>query len=77
MTSPPIPGTKTPGIVKFAVWLTFLNTWVLFEEIVVDRQGLWQYMPYYRVGKFCPWDFGAMLLFGFIVWRFLGDRRGA
>lgn len=49
-----------PGIVSFAVWLTFLNTGVLFEEIVVDRQGVWRYMPYYRVGKFCPWDLGRL-----------------
>ena len=33
------------GIVRFAVWLTFFNTWVLFEETVVDRYGLWEYMP--------------------------------
>ena len=38
-----------PGIVKTAVILTFFNTWVLFEETIVDRYGLWQYMPYYRV----------------------------
>jgi hypothetical protein len=25
--------------------LTFFNTWVLFEETVVDRYGLWKYMP--------------------------------
>jgi hypothetical protein len=30
---------------RFAVWLTFFNTWVLFEETVVDRYGLWEYMP--------------------------------
>jgi hypothetical protein len=59
----------TPGIVRFAVWLTFFNTWVLFEETVVDRYGLWEYMPYYRVGRLCSWDIGAMALIGFVVWR--------
>jgi len=34
METPPI---TMPGIVRFAVWLTFFNTWVLFEETVVDR----------------------------------------
>jgi hypothetical protein len=58
-----------PGIVRFAVWLTFFNTWVLFEETVVDRYGLWEYMPYYRVGRLCSWDIGAMALIGFVVWR--------
>jgi hypothetical protein len=59
----------TPGLVRFAVWLTFFNTWVLFEETVVDRYGLWEYMPYYRVGRLCSWDIGAMALLGFVVWR--------
>jgi hypothetical protein len=41
------------GIVRFAVWLTFFNTWVLFEETIVDRYGLWHWMPYYRVARLC------------------------
>ena len=63
------PATELPGILKFAVWLTFFNTWVLFEETVVDRYGLWEYMPYYRVGRLCSWDIGAMALLGFGVWH--------
>jgi hypothetical protein len=63
------PTLTTPPIVRFAVWLTFFNTWVLFEETVVDRYGLWEYMPYYRVGQLCSWDIGAMLLLGYLVWR--------
>ena len=77
MTTQEIPTLKLPGMVKFAVWLTFLNTWVLFEEIVVDRTGLWQYMPYYRVGKFCSWDVGAMVVFGYVVWRWLSRPKAA
>src|ERR1700694_5451879 len=50
-TTPPL-----PLIAKIAIAMTFLNTWVLFEETVVDRHGLWRYMPYYRVGLFCAWD---------------------
>ena len=60
MTAQDTPSARTPGIVRFAVWLTFFNTWVLFEETVVDRYGLWEYMPYYRVGRLCSWDIGAM-----------------
>ena len=66
---------RTPGIVRFAVWLTFFNTWVLFEETIIDRHGLWEYMPYYRVGQLCSWDIGAMILLGYIVWR--AFERGA
>ena len=69
MTAQDAPSVRTPGIVRFAVWLSFFNTWVLFEETVVDRYGLWEYMPYYRVGRLCSWDIGAMALLGFVVWR--------
>ena len=56
-------------MIRFAVWLTFFNTWVLFEETIVDRYGWWEYMPYYRVGQLCSWDIGAMVLLGWLVWR--------
>jgi hypothetical protein len=65
----------TPAIVKAAVLVTFFNTWVLFEETVVDRYGLWQFMPYYRVARLCAWDFGAIGVISFIVWRALGRAR--
>src|ERR1700730_17783730 len=45
-----------PLIAKIAIATTFLNAWVIFEETVVDRYGLWRYMPFYRVGLFCVWD---------------------
>jgi hypothetical protein len=50
-TTPPL-----PLIAKIAMATTFMNTWVLFEETIVDRHGLWRYMPFYRVGLFCGWD---------------------
>ena len=50
-TTPPL-----PLIAEIAIAMTFLNAWVIFEETVVDRHGLWRYMPYYRVGLFCVWD---------------------
>ena len=45
-----------PLIAKIAIAMTVLNAWVLFEETIVDRHGLWRYMPFYRVGLFCVWD---------------------
>src|SRR2546428_6371092 len=50
-TTPPL-----PLIAKIAIAMTFINTWVIFEETIVDRHGLWRYMPFYRVGLFCVWD---------------------
>jgi hypothetical protein len=49
-----------PLIVKIAIAMTAVNTWVIFEEVVVDRHGLWRYMPFYRVGLFCAWDFSVL-----------------
>jgi hypothetical protein len=50
-TTPPL-----PLIAKITIAMTFINSWVIFEETVVDRHGLWRYMPFYRVGLFCVWD---------------------
>ena len=65
---------ERPGMLRFAMWLTFFNTWVLFEETIVDRHGLWAYMPYYRVGKLCSWDIGAAALIGVMIWRVFRRR---
>src|SRR6266513_1277925 len=56
-TTPPL-----PLIAKIAMAMTFVNTWVIFEETVVDRHGLWHYMPYYRVGLFCVWDATVLVI---------------
>ena len=59
----PVPGrSRFPFLVRSAVALTLFNSWVLFEEIVVDRLGWWRYMPCYRVGRFCEWDVAAILV---------------
>src|SRR5213592_4398751 len=46
---------RLPLIAKIAIAATFINAWVIFEETIVDRKGLWRFMPYYRVGLFCVW----------------------
>ena len=56
-TTPPL-----PLIAKIAIAMTFINTWVVFEETIVDRHGLWRYMPYYRVGLFCVWDAAVLTI---------------
>ena len=53
-----------PLVVKAAVFITFFNAWVLFEELVIDRHGLWRYLPFYRVGLFCVWDVLALAVIG-------------
>src|SRR3982074_3696184 len=56
-TKPPL-----PLIAKIAIAMTFINMWVIFEETVVDRHGLWRYMPFYRVGLFCVWDAAVLTI---------------
>ena len=51
-----------PLIAKIAIAMTFINTWVIFEETIVDRHGFWRYMPYYRVGLFCVWDAAVLAI---------------
>jgi hypothetical protein len=61
----PTPSLRTqPLVVKVAVFITFFNAWVLFEELVIDRHGLWRYLPFYKVGLFCVWDVLALVVIG-------------
>ena len=53
---------QLPMLVRVVVGLALINFWVSFEEFVVDRVGLWKYMPGYRVGQFCVWDATVVLL---------------
>ena len=53
---------ELPLVVRLAVGVAFFTSWVVFEETIVDRHGLWRFMPHYRVGDPCVWDLGAALL---------------
>jgi hypothetical protein len=50
-----------PVLAQLAIALTLLNSWILFEETVVDRTTLWQHLPQYQVGSVCIWDASAVL----------------
>jgi hypothetical protein len=54
--------SRVPFLLRLSVALTLFNSWVLFEETVIDRLGWWRYMPCYRVGRFCEWDVLAILV---------------
>ena len=71
-----MPGSKSarPLLLNVAMVLTFFNSFVLLEEFVIDRHGLWRYLPFYKVGAFCLWDIGALLVIGVGVWWV--SRRG-
>jgi hypothetical protein len=67
---------RTQLIIKITLALTLFNSWVLFEEVVVDRLGWWRYLPCYRVGLFCEWDAGAIVVITVLVF-FLFRRKSA
>ena len=66
---------QMPLVVKIAVGVVFLNTWSLPEEFVIDRHGLWKYMPYYKVAEGCVWDLAVALIIGFTIWRVSSRRQ--
>ena len=66
---------QLPLAVKIAIWVVFNNAWWSIEEFVIDRVGLWKYMPYYRKAEGCVWDLAVALITGFVVWR--ASRRSS
>ena len=68
---------QLPLIAKIAIVLTFFNTWIMFEEFVIDRFGYWRYLPLYRKGIFCTWDITFILITTILVfanWNFIKTR---
>ena len=53
---------QLPLVIKTAVWLVFNNAWWSIEEFVIDRKGLWKYMPFYHVADACVWDLAVALV---------------
>jgi hypothetical protein len=67
----------SPLIVKIAIATTFINSWIIVEETVVDRTRLWHYMPFYRVGLFCTWDVLALAVIPAVVFLGIAPLRRA
>jgi hypothetical protein len=58
-----------PLAVKIAVGVVFYNAWWSIEEFVIDRRGLWKYMPYYKAGDPCVWDLAVAAVISLVIWR--------
>jgi hypothetical protein len=65
---------QLPLVIKVAVWIAFFNAWLSLEEFVINRQGLWKYMPFYNVADPCVWDLVVALIITVGLWR--ASRRG-
>lgn len=44
-------------VIKITLAVTLFNTWVIIEETIIDRHKLWRYLPFYKIGNICVWDF--------------------
>ena len=64
-----LPFKQLPMTAKVAIGIAFNNAWWSIEEFVIDRHGLWRFMPYYRVADPCVWDLGVALLTIAGLWR--------
>ncbi|HZF27206.1 MAG TPA: hypothetical protein VEZ88_13155 [Steroidobacteraceae bacterium] len=62
-------------IAKVAVGIAFLEAWVSLEQLVIEPTGLWHYMPFYRVGGFCVYDFVVTLFVVGGLWRLSRQRE--
>ena len=60
---------QLPLAVKIAVGVVFYNAWWSIEEFVIDRHGLWKYMPYYKVANPCAWDLVVAVVISLAIWR--------
>ena len=59
---------ELPWTVRVVLGLATLNVWVSIEEFVIDRSGLWRYLPGYRYGRFCVWDLTMTLGIAAVIW---------
>ena len=75
MNGPRIRFRSLPLAVRIATMLAFFMAWILFAELVIDRQGLDAYLPYYRVGALCPYELVVLAVLGLAWWRAHRPRR--
>jgi hypothetical protein len=67
---------RLPLVAKIAIGVAFYNAWCSLEEFVIDRRGLWRYMPFYRVAEPCLWDLVVGTIIVFSLWRLSRRRDG-
>jgi hypothetical protein len=59
-----------PLMARIAVGLVIGLTWVSIEDHVVEPFQLYKYMPFYKVGGFCVYDFTVGLIIVGCIWYF-------
>jgi hypothetical protein len=59
---------ELPRTVRVVLGLAAFNLWWSFEEFVIDRFGVWRYLPDYKFGRLCVWDLTVALVIASIIW---------
>jgi hypothetical protein len=52
---------QLPWVARIVLGLATFNLWWSIEEFVIDRFGVWRYLPDYKFGKLCVWDLTVAL----------------
>ena len=63
-----------PWVVRLVLGLAAFNLWWSFEEFVIDRFGIWRYLPDYKFGRLCVWDLTVATVIAVMVW-WLSSRK--
>ena len=53
---------ELPVIAQFTIATSLFAGWVWIENYVIEPLGIWRFMPFYRYGRFCPWDIAAAVV---------------
>jgi hypothetical protein len=66
---------ELPWTVRLVLGLAAFNPWLSFEEFVIDRFGVWRYLPEYKFGRLCVWDLSVALGIAAVIWWLSAARR--
>jgi hypothetical protein len=56
--------------------LAAFNLWWSFKEFILERFGIWRFLPDYKFGRLCVWDLTvAVLIIGPVSWLSFKRRK--
>lgn len=65
---------QLPFVVRFSSLTVLFISWVMFEELIIDRHNLDRLLPLYRYGNLCIYD--ATIITALIgLWFYLHRRN--
>jgi hypothetical protein len=65
---------ELPWVARIVMGLATFNLWWSFEEFVIDRFGVWHYLPDYKYGRLCIWDLTVAVGIFAAIWAL--SRKG-